>query len=211
MRFSIRRSFRPISSKKEEPNMKNTLNGKMLTQVFSVVLCAMVLVLLAATLCPYYTVSEPYHFILNPNPTPDHYTLTDVMWLDTKVITTIFEEKYANFDINNYVTNMVLSFIFLLATVVTSLWYAFNEYKHYPSMTSAIFTHICGILGGVFTLLGYLSNDMLDLGVPAFMYVRTIIIIAGAAVLVLAIVRFVLWLLTTIQLGKERAARLALL
>ena len=78
-------------------------------------------------------------------------------------------------------------------------------------MTSAIFTHICGLLAGVFTILGYLSNDMLDLGIPAFMYVRTVIIIAGAAVLVIAIVRFVIWLLTTIQLAKERAARLALL
>lgn len=211
MRFCFRRRLRPISSKKEEPNMKNALTGKMLTQVLSVVLCAAALILLAATLCPYYTISEPYHFILNPNPTPDHYTLTDVMWLDTQVVTTFFEEQYANFDINNYVTNMVLSFIFLLATVATSLWYAFNEYKHYPSMTSAIFTHICGVAAGVFTLLGYLSNDMLDLGVPAFMYVRTIIIIAGAAVLAVAIVRFVVWLLTTIQLGKERAARLALL
>ena len=191
--------------------MKNTLNGKMLTQVFSVILCAVTLMLLAATLCPYYTIAEPYHFILNPNPVADHYTLTDVMWLDTEVITTFFEDQYANFDINNYVTSMVLSYIFLLATVATSVWYAFNEYKHYPSMTSAIFTHICGLLAGVFTLLGYLSNDMLDLGIPAFMYVRTIIIIAGAAVLVIAIVRFVIWLLTTIQLAKERAARLALL
>lgn len=191
--------------------MKNTLNGKMLTQVFSVILCAVTLMLLAATLCPYYTIAEPYHFILNPNPVADHYTLTDVMWLDTEVITTFFEDQYANFDINNYVTNMVLSYIFLLATVVTSVWYAFNEYKHYPSMTSAIFTHICGLLAGVFSILGYLSNDMLDLGIPAFMYVRTIIIIAGAAVLVIAIVRFVIWLLTTIQLAKERAARLALL
>lgn len=191
--------------------MKNTLNGKMLTQVFSVILCAVTLMLLAATLCPYYTIAEPYHFILNPNPVADHYTLTDVMWLDTEVITTFFEDQYANFDINNYVTNMVLSYIFLLATVVTSVWYAFNEYKHYPSMTSAIFTHICGLLAGVFSILGYLSNDMLDLGIPAFMYVRTVIIIAGAAVLVIAIVRFVIWLLTTIQLAKERAARLALL
>ena len=191
--------------------MKNTLNGKMLTQVLSVVLCAVALILLAATLCPYYTIAEPYHFILNPNPVTDHYTLVDVMWLDTEVITTFFENQYSNFDINNYVTNMVLSFIFLLATVATSLWYASNEYRHYPSMTSAIMTHICGVLAGVFSLLGYLSNDMLDLGIADFMYVRTIIIIAGAAVLVLAIVRFVVWLLTTIQLGKERAARLALL
>ena len=191
--------------------MKNTLNGKMLTQVLSVALCAVALILLAATLCPYYTIAEPYHFILNPNPVTDHYTLVDVMWLDTKVITTFFENQYSNFDINNYVTNMVLSFIFLLATVVTSLWFASNEYKHFPSMTSAVFTHICGLLAGVFSLLGYLSNDMLDLGVADFMYVRTIIIIASALVLVLSIVRFVIWLLTTIQLGKERAARLALL
>ena len=191
--------------------MKNTLNGKMLTQVLSVVLCAVALILLAATLCPYYTIAEPYHFILNPNPVADHYTLVDVMWVDTEVITTFFEDQYSNFDINNYVTNMVLSFIFLLATVVTSLWFAFNEYKHYPSTTSAVFTHICGFLAGVFTMLGYLSNDMLDLGVGAFMYTRTVIIIAGAAVLLLAIARFVVWLLTTIQLGKERAARLALL
>ena len=38
--------------------MKNSLKGKMLTQVFSVVLCAFALILLAATLCPYYTIAE---------------------------------------------------------------------------------------------------------------------------------------------------------
>lgn len=192
--------------------MKNTLKGKMLTQILSVLLCAVTLILLAATiLCPYFTISEPYHFILNPEPKPDHYTLVDVMWLNTPVITTNFTERFSNFDINDYVTNMVLSFIFLVATVVTSLWFAYNEYKHYPSMTSAIFTHICGLLAGLFTMLGYLSNAMLDYGVPAFSYVRIVIIACGAVVLLASIARFVIWLLTTIQLNKERAARLALL
>jgi len=191
--------------------MKNTLTGKMLTQVLSVALCAVALILLAATLCPYYTIAEPYHFILNPNPVTDHYTLMDVMWLDTEVITTYFANQYSNFDINNYVTNMVLSFIFLVATVATSVWFGYNEYKHFPSMASGVFTHISALLAGLFSLLGYLSNDMLDLGVDVFMYVRTVIIIASALVMVLAIARFVIWLLTTIQLSKERAARLALL
>ena len=189
--------------------MKNSLKGKMLTQVFSVVLCAFALILLAATLCPYYTIAEPYHFILNPNPVTDHYTLVDVMWLNTKVITTEFENRFSNFDINNYVTNMVLSFIFLVATVVTSIWYAYNEYKHYPSMTSGIFTHLCGFLASLFTLLGYVNNAMLDYGVPVFSYIRLVIIICGVLVLLATIVRFVIWLLTTIQLNKELAERLA--
>lgn len=189
--------------------MKNTLTGKMLTQILSVLLCAVTLIVLAATLCPYYTIAEPYHFILNPNPVTDHYTLVDVMWLDTSVITTEFMGRFANFDINAYVTNMVLSFIFLVATVVTSLWFAYNEYKHYPSMTSAIFTHLCGFLAALFTLLGYVNNAMLDYGVAAFSYIRPVIIICGALVMLAAVARFVVWLLTTLQLNKERAERLA--
>lgn len=189
--------------------MKNTLNGKMLTQILSVLLCAVTLIVLAATLCPYYTIAEPYHFILNPNPVTDHYSLVDAMWLDTTVITTYFENQYKNFDINDYITGMVLSFIFLIAAFATSLWFAFNEYKHYPSMTSAVFAHLTGALAGGFTVFSYLINPMLDMGVPVFMYVRYVIIIFGALILVATIARFVVWLLTTIQLAKERAERLA--
>ena len=192
--------------------MKNTLTGKMLTQILSVLLCAAVLIMLGATIiCPYYTISEPYHFILNPNPTPDHYTLTDTMWLNTKIITTEFENRFSNFDINDYIISMVLSFVFGLGTIVSAIFFAKDEFLKYPSMTSAIFCHITGILCGVFGILGYLNNAMLDYGVPAFMYVRTVILICFFVITALTVIRFIIWLLTTIQLAKERAARLAML
>lgn len=191
--------------------MKNTQTGKMLTQILSVLLCAVILIMLGCTLCPYYTIAEPYHFILNPNPVTDHYTLVDTMWVNTPIITTNFEDQYKNFDINDYVTNMVLSFIFALAAVITSIVFAKDEYKKYPSMTSGILMHISAILCAVFSILGYLNNAMLDLGVAAFMYVRVIIIACSFAILALTIARFVIWLLTEIQLHKELKARLALL
>lgn len=191
--------------------MKNTNLGKTICMVLSVVLCALILVMFGCCCSPYYTISEPYHYVLNPNPMPDHYTLMDVMWMDTKVITTYFTDMYSNFDINDYVTNMVLSFIFGLGTIGTSIWHAANEMRRYPSMTSGVFVCICSVLWGVFSLLAYPMNIMLDMGVPVFMGIRPIIIIISAVGAVLAIARFVIWLLTEIEVAKQRKARLALL
>lgn len=200
-----------ISLKKEEPFMKNAHSGKIVTHILTVLMCVVILVMLACCFSPYYTISEPYHFILNPNPMPDHYTLIDVMWTDTKVVTTYFTEQYANFDINNYVINMVLSFIFGIGTVATCIWHLANEMRRYPCMVSGVFTNICSFGWVAFTLMGYLNNQMLDLGVEKFMPIRTTIIILTIVGAVVVAVRFVVWLLTEIMVSKERKARLALL
>ena len=200
-----------ISLKKEELLMKNAHSGKILTHMLTVAMAAIVLVMLACCFSPYFTIAEPYHFILNPNPTLDHYTLIDVMWTDVKVVTTYFTEQYPSFDINYYVINMVLSFIFGLGSVVTCLWHLSNEMRRFPSMVSGVFTHICGFLWAIFTLLGYASNEMLDLGVPAFMGIRSTILIVTAVGAVVVAARFVIWLLTEIKVSQERKARLALL
>jgi len=191
--------------------MKNAHSGKTLTHIFTVLMCVVILLMIACCFSPYYTISEPYHFILNPNPMPDHYSLMDVMWTNTKVITTFFKDQYSNFDINNYVTNMVLSFIFGIGTVATCVWHLANEMRRYPSMVSGIFTNVCGFGWAIFSLLGYLNNDMLDLGVPKFMGIRTTIIILSIVGTVIVAARFVIWLLTEIKVVKERNARLALL
>lgn len=191
--------------------MKNAHSGKILTHILTVAMCVIVLAMLGCTFAPYFTISEPYHFILNPNPTLDHYTLVDVMWSDVQVVTTYFADQYANFDINVYVINMVLSFIFGILTVVTCVWNLANEMRRFPSMVSGVFTHICSILWAVFTLLGYTNNDMLDLGVPAFMGIRNVIIIVSVVGAVMAAIRLVVWVLTEIKVSQERKARLALL
>lgn len=191
--------------------MKNAHSGKILTHILTVLMCAVILLMIACCFSPYFTISEPYHFILNPNPMPDHYTLIDVMWTNTKVITTFFSNQYANFDINDYVINMVLSFIFGVATVGTCVWHIANEMRKYPAMVSGVFTNICGFGWALFSLMAYLNNAMLDLGVPAFMGIRTAIIILSVVGTVVVVVRFVVWLLTEIKVAQERKARLALL
>lgn len=207
--------LRPVGlitpSKKEEPFMKNAHTGKIITHILTILMCAVILVMIGCCFNPYFTVSKPYHFILNPNPVPDHYSLIDLMWTDTVVITEAFEEMYPGFDINLYVTNLVLSFIFGIATVITCIWHLANELRRFPTMTSGIITNICGICWAAFSLLGYLNNAMLDAGTEAFMGIRTVIIILSAVGAVLVAVRFVVWLLTEIQVVKERKARLALL
>lgn len=218
----------PISLKKEESPMKNTHAGKITTQILSVILCAAALLLLCCYFQPYFTITREYNKYLDKEvPLPDHYTLVDVIWCNTKpqadgkmtvgtdfsvtIIRKHFEAKYGNFVFNDYVTNLVLNFIFAIALVVTAIWFAANEFRKFPSMTSAIFTHICGMACGLFGLLGFGNNAMLDLGVEKFMYIRSILLILSIVVLVLSIVRFVIWLLTTLQLHKEKKARLALL
>lgn len=191
--------------------MKNTNLGKTITHVLGVLLSVSALLLFGYCCAPYFTIAEPYHYILNPNPMPDHYSLMDVMWMETKVITTYFTDMYSNFDINNYVTNMVLSFLFGIATVVTCIWHAANDFRKYPNMTSGIICQICGLLFGLFSLLAYPSNVMLDMGVAKFMTVRPVLIILSVVAMVLAVARFVIWLLTEIQVAKDRKARLALL
>lgn len=191
--------------------MMKTHTGKTITHVLTILMCAVIIAMIGCCFNPYFTVAEPYHFILNPNPTPDHYTLIDLMWLETPLITEVFEEQYPGFDINLYVTNLVLSFIFGIATVITCIWHFANEFRKFPSMTSGIFTNICSICWAIFSLLGYLNNAMLDAGVPEFMGVRTIIIALTIAGTALVAIRFVVWLLTEIQVSKERKARLALL
>lgn len=191
--------------------MKNAHSGKIFTHILTVLMCVSVLVMLGCCFAPYYTISEPYHFILNPNPTLDHYSLIDVMWTDTKVVTTYFTEQYPSFDINYYVINMVLSFIFGVFSVVTCVWHLSNEMRRFPTMVSGIFTNICGFLWAIFTFMGYANNEMLDLGVPAFMGIRTVILIVSAVGAVVIALRFVVWLLTEIMVSKERKARLALL
>lgn len=191
--------------------MKNTNLGKTICMILSVLLCVLVLAMFGCCCSPYYTISEPYHYVLNPNPMPSHYTLMDVMWMDTKVVTTYFTDMYSNFNINDYVTNMVLSFIFGAATVITTIWHSINEMRRFPSMTSGIFVAICSILWGVFSLLAYPMNVMLDMGVEKFMGIRPVIIIISIVGAVLALVRFVIWLLTEIEVSKQRKARLALL
>lgn len=191
--------------------MKNTNLGKTICMILSVLLCVLVLAMFGLCCAPYYTISEPYHYILNPNPMPSHYSLMDVMWMNTSVINTYFSDMYSNFEINNYVTNMVLSFIFGLGTIVTSIWHAANEFRRYPSMASGIFVAICSVLWAVFSLLAYPMNVMLDMGVEKFMVIRPFIIIISIVGAVLALIRFVLWLLTEIQVSKQRKARLALL
>ena len=191
--------------------MKNAHTGKIVTHMLTLALLSIVLVMLASCFSPYFTIAEPYHFILNPNPTLDHYSLVDLMWMETKVVTTFFTEQYPSFDINYYVTNMVLSFIFGLATVVTCLVHLSNEMRRFPSMVSGVFTHICGLLWALFTLLGYVSNEMLDLGIPAFMGIRSTIILLTIVGVVIYLIRLVVWVLTEIMVVKERNARLALL
>ena len=83
--------------------MKNTNLGKTICMILSVLLCVLVLAMFGCCCSPYYTISEPYHYVLNPNPMPSHYTLMDVMWMDTKVVTTYFTDMYSNFNINDYV------------------------------------------------------------------------------------------------------------
>mgnify|MGYP006967417459 CR=1 FL=1 len=107
--------------------------------------------------------------------------------------------------------SIILSFVFGVATVITCIWHFANEFRKFPCMTSGVFTNICGILWALFSLLGYLNNAMLDAGVPAFMGVRTVIIALTIAGTVLVVIRFVMWLLTELQVSKERKARLALL
>lgn len=208
--------------------MKNTHAGKITTQILSVILCAVTLVLLCCYFQPYFTITREYNKYLDKTvPLPDHYTLVDTIWCNTKpqedgkmtvgtdfsvlIITKHFESLYGNFNINDYVTNLVLNFIFGIAVVVTAIWFAANEFRGFPSMISAIFTHICGLACGVFGILGFLNNAMLDLGVEKFMYIRTVMLILSFVVLAISAVRFVIWLLTTLQLHKEKKARLALL
>lgn len=210
--------------------MKNTVTGKTIMQILSVLLCAVIIIMITACFHPYFTISEMYSKFLNPNPGMDHYSMVDVMWCNTDfsdfgednkfnpkrdfstlVIRDNFEKKYEEFNYNDYVTAPVVGFLMAIATVATALWFARNEFKRYPSTTSAIFCHITGIACGAFTLVGYTDNAMLDLGVPKFMFIRQIIIICGAAVLVLSMIRLVIWILTAIQLRKERKARFALL
>ena len=189
--------------------MKNAHSGKIFTHILTVLMCAIVLVMIGCCFSPYFTIAEPYHFILNPNPTLDHYTLIDVMWTDTKVVTTYFTEDYPNFDINYFVTNMVISFIFALGSVVTCIWHLVNEMRRFPSMVSGVFTHICGLGWAAFTFMGYANNAMLDMGVPAFMGVRTLLLAVTAVGAVVVVGRLVVWTLTEIMVSKERKARLA--
>ena len=215
--------------------MKNTLLGKTLTQSLSVVLCAAILIMIVCTFCPYFTVSEQYVKYVNENPQMKNYSLFEAMWCNVDysefdddmnrfnpslnnssdfsvyVIRLYFEEQYANFDFNKYITNMVISFVFAIAALATSIWFAANEYRKFPSLVSGIFAHICAIGCALFSMMGYMNNAMLSLGNPKFMYIRTVIVALIFAILVLAIVRFVVWLLTEIQLAKEKKARLALL
>ena len=191
--------------------MKNTNLGKTICMIMSVLICLLILAMFGCCCSPYYTISEPYHYILNPNPVPSHYSLMDVMWLKTNVITTHFTEMYSNFEINNYVTNMALSFIFGLAMLATTVWHSANEMRRYPSMTSGVFVAICSVLWALFSLLGYTNNQMLGLGVEKFSGILPVIVIISAVGAVLTLVRLVLWILTEIQVSKQRKARLALL
>ncbi len=191
--------------------MKNAHTGKTITHVLTILMCAVILVMIGCCFSPYFTVTKPYHFILNPNPAPEHYTLIDLMWTDTVAITESFESMYPGFDINLYVTNIVLSFVFGVATVITCLWHFANEFRRFPSLTSGILTNICGICWVAFSLLGYLNNALLDAGAEAFMDTRNVILILIAVGTVLVAVRFVVWLLTEIKVAKDRKARLALL
>ena len=113
--------------------------------------------------------------------------------------------------ITELVTDIMRNFVFCIAVVVTAIWFAANEFRRFPSTVSAIFCHICGFACGLFGVLGYGDNAMLSLGVPEFMYIKLVMLILSVVVLVLTIARFVFWLLTTLQLRKERKARLALL
>ena len=189
--------------------MKNINLGKTITHILAILVCAVILVTFGCLCSPYYTISEPYHYVLNRNPMPDHYTLMDVIWLDTKVVTTHFTDLYSNFDINNYVTNMALSFIFGLGTIAACVWHAANDFRKYPNLVSGIFTQVCSLLWALFGLLAYPSNVLLDMGVEKFMVIRPVIVILTVVGAVLAVVRFVLWLLTEIEVSKQRKARLA--
>lgn len=207
--------------------MKNTLLGKTTTQILSVLICAAIIIMIACCFNPYFIITEPYNEFLNPNPETDYYSLIDVMWCNTsydegekinvstnfsvQLIREHFEAEYKNFNFNDYVTSMVLGFLFGLGTVASSIVMGRTEFKRYPGMTSAIISHICGIACGVFTVIGYFDNDMLALGVEKFMFIRWVIVGLGAAILVLSLARTVIWVLTRVQLSKERKARLAAL
>ena len=191
--------------------MKNTKSGKLLTRILTALVCVLVVAMMVCFFFPYFTYAEEYHFILNPNPVDRNYNLIDLMWLETKSINEHFEGIYGNFEINNYVTTMVLSFICGLGMIVSSVWHTANEVRRYPDMTSGIITNICAVGWGVFGLLAFPQNDLLDLGNPAFMGIRSVIIILAIVGAVVAVVRFVIWLLTEIQIAKDRKARLALL
>lgn len=191
--------------------MKNTKTGKLITRIFTVLACLLVIAMTVCYFFPYFTITKEANKYLDPNPQPVDYTLIDLLWTNTKVINEHFSKIYGNFDINNYVTYMVLSFVFGLATVVTSVWHTYNEIKRYPDMTSGVLTNIACVGWGVFSLLAYLQNDLLALGTPAFMGIRPVFTIFAIVATVVAVIRFVIWLLTEIQIAKDRKARLALL
>lgn len=194
--------------------MKITHKGKLATQILSVVLCALILIMLAATLCPYFTMTEKYDYYINQDPKTDHFSLTDVMWLRTEKVIEFFREVHEPplaFPINEYVTNMVLSFIMALGTIAASIWFAANEYRHYPSLGSGIITHVAALACGIFGMMGYFGNAMLGEANPRFAYILLVIQILIILITVVAVARFVVWLLTEIKLAKEKKARLALL
>lgn len=191
--------------------MKNTKTGKLIVRILTALISVAVIASFVCLFFPYFSISEEYHYILRPNPQVLEYNLIDLMWTNTKAITAHFSGIYGNFDINDFVTLPVLSFLFGLGMIISSIWHTANEVRRYPDMSSGIVTNICCVFWGVFGLLGYLQNQLLSLGVAEYMYIRTVIIIILAVGTVLSIARFVVWLLTEIQIAKDRKARLALL
>lgn len=189
--------------------MKNAKTSKIIFHVLSFLMCAVILGMLACTFSPYFTITQPYHFILNPDPQPVDYTLVDLIWTETKLIDEHFAANYADFNINDYVTNLALSFIFGLGAVVSCIWHFYNNVKRYPAMTSGVVSNLCALCWSLFSLLGYLNNAMLDLGVEAYKGIRTVIIILAFVGTVFAIARFVIWLITEVKAHKEMKARLA--
>ena len=189
----------------------NAHNGKVITCILTVLLCAVILLMIGCTLAPYFTISEQYHFVLNKNPKTEHFSLMDVMWTDTVAITEHFTAQYSNFDINDYAVGMAVSFIFAVLTILFSLSLLSKELRRFPCLVTGIFTNIFGLAWVYFTIPAYTDNVLLDLGRPEFMGIRdtiTLLIYIGTA---LYFVRLIAWIWTEVCVSKERKARLALL
>lgn len=193
--------------------MKITHKGKITTQILSVVLCVLVLAMLACTMCPFFTITEVYNPVTKPDPKTDHFSLTDIIWLRTQEVIEYFTDGlHMSFPINMFVTNIVLSFIFALGTLATTIWHSANEYRRFPSITAGVFTHICGLACGILGVMGLNNNYLLiTYANPKFAFIRQVMLILCIVIAVVALARCVVWTLTEIKLYKEKKARLALL
>lgn len=175
--------------------MKNILaNLKKPVALLSVLAVLLIIMQIAVMFTPYFTLTpKPTRKV--PDPTPTDYSLQNYCWTHCEEMSKIFDDMIDDYNINDYVMDLVLVNVFALISLIFLVFeikHIFTNHKTAGTIAVKIFSNIACLFWGAQSVYTFLCADILAYGNTTIQYICLGISGVGAAVvLARAVITFV--------------------